>query len=71
MKTTAIKKNSHRAITYMPSGQRVECWLPEGKWIVLGDCTENGIEAIKLRRKGDFLGHIQYWYIAAGEGLLI
>lgn len=63
METTIITANNHRAVTYLPNGQRIECMLPEGEWVVLGDCLENGIEAIKLRRKGDFLGRIQYWYV--------
>ena len=48
-----------RAVTFLPHGQRFEGWLPKGEYVIMGECTLDGIDAVKLSRYDD----VDYWYV--------
>lgn len=63
-----------RAVTFLPSGQRFEGWLPDGTYTIVGDVnlslgrgsTETA-RATQLERplKGAPKGCIERWYVGA------
>ena len=54
-----------RAVTFLPNGQRFEGWLPAGEYLIMGECTLDGIDAVKLSlsesRPDYYAGYT--WYV--------
>lgn len=54
----------HRAVTFLPSNQRFEGWLPAGTYAIIGDCVLEGIDVVKLLRiNADQQVGRSVWYI--------